>query len=118
MIQLALILRLPLPSYLAWAVVASIGAATLLSYSVLADYFPKELAGRANAAVNVFHIAVAFAVQYGIGLVLQCWIPQDGHYPEIAFQSAFGLNIAVQVATWFWFALPIRPQRCGRDQDS
>lgn len=116
MIQLALILRLPLPSYLAWAVIASVGAATVLSYSILADYFPKELAGRANAALNVFHIAGAFAVQYGIGLVLQCWIPQDGHYPEIAFQSALGLNIAVQVVTWFWFALPIRPLRCGRDQ--
>jgi len=113
LIQLALILRLPLPSYLAWAVVASVGAATVLSYSILADNFPKELAGRATAALNVFHIAGAFAVQYGIGLVLQCWIPQDGHYPEIAFQSAFGLNIAVQVVTWFWFALPVRPRRCG-----
>jgi MFS family permease len=113
MIQLALILRLPVPSYLAWAIVASVGAATVLSYSILADYFPKELAGRANAALNVFHIAGAFAVQYGIGLVLQCWIPQDGHYPEIAFQSAFGLNIAVQVVTWFWFVLPVRARRCG-----
>jgi MFS family permease len=118
MIQLALILRLPVPSYLAWAIVASVGAATVLSYSILTDYFPKELAGRANAALNVFHIAGAFAVQYGIGLVLQCWIPQDGHYPEIAFQSAFGLNIAVQLVSWFWFALPIRPQRRVRDQDS
>ena len=117
-VQLGLILRLPLPSYFAWAIVASVGAATVLSYSILADYFPKELAGRANAALNVFHIAGAFAIQYGIGLVLQCWNPQEGHYPEIAFQRAFGLNIAVQVVTWFWFALPVRPQRCGRYQDS
>jgi MFS family permease len=113
LVQLGLILRLPLPSYFAWAVVASVGAATVLSYSILADYFPKELAGRANAALNVFHIAGAFAVQFGIGFVLQCWIPQDGHYPKIAFQSAFGLNAAVQVVTWFWFALPVRPRRCS-----
>lgn len=113
LVQLGLILRLPLPSYFAWAVVASVGAATVLSYSILADYFPNELAGRANAALNMFHIAGAFAVQYGIGLVLQCWIPHDGHYPEIAFQSAFGLNIAVQVGTWFWFMLPVRPRTCG-----
>jgi MFS family permease len=117
-IQLAVVLRLPVPSYFAWAIVASVGAATVLSYSILADYFPKELAGRANAALNVFHIAGAFAVQFGIGLMLQCWIPEGGHYPEIAFQSAFGLNIAVQVVAWLWFALPIRPQRCGRDQGS
>jgi MFS family permease len=113
LVQLGLILRLPLPSYFAWTVVASVGAATVLSYSILADYFPKELAGRANAALNMFHIAGAFAVQYGIGLILQCWIPQYGHYPEIAFQSAFGLNIAVQVVTWLWFVLPVRPRRCG-----
>jgi MFS family permease len=113
MIQLALILRLPVPSYLAWAIVASVGAATVLSYLILADYFPKELAGRANAALNVFHIAGAFAVQCGIGLVLQCWIPQGGRYPEIAFQSAFGINIGVQVVTWFWFVLPVRPRSSG-----
>ena len=114
MMQLALILRLPVPSYLAWAIVASAGAATVLSYSILADYFAKELAGWTNAALNVFHVAGAFAVQYGIGLVLQCWIPEDGHYSEIAFQSAFGLNIAVQVVAWFWFGLPLGSPACLR----
>jgi MFS family permease len=44
--QLALILRWPLPSYILWAVVAAVGAATVLSYAILAEYFPKELAGR------------------------------------------------------------------------
>ena len=106
MAQLALIARFPLPPYFLWAVVAAVGAATVLSYSILADYFPKELAGRANAALNVFHIAGAFVVQYGIGLVLQFWTPQDGHYPEIAFQYAFGLNVGIQLVTWVWFALP------------
>ena len=105
MAQLALMARFPLPPYFLWAVVAAVGAATVLSYSILADYFPKELVGRANAALNVFHIAGAFVVQYGIGLVLQFWTPQDGHYPEIAFQCAFGLNVAIQLVTWIWFAL-------------
>ena len=44
--QFALVLRLPLPSYLQWAVVAAVGAATVLSFAILAEYFPKELAGR------------------------------------------------------------------------
>jgi MFS family permease len=60
--QFALILRLPLPSYLQWAVVAAVGAATVLSFAILAEYFPKELAGRANGALNLFHIAAAFVV--------------------------------------------------------
>ena len=60
--QLALMLRLPLPSYIPWGVVAAVGAATVLSYAVLAEYFPKEIAGRANAALNVFHIGGALVV--------------------------------------------------------
>jgi MFS family permease len=55
-IQVALILRLPLPSYILWSGVAATGAATVLSYAILADYFPKELTGRANGALNLFHI--------------------------------------------------------------
>jgi hypothetical protein len=46
--------------------VAAIGAATVLSFAILAEYFPKELAGRANGALNLFHIAAAFAVSDGL----------------------------------------------------
>jgi MFS family permease len=105
-IQLALILRLPLPSYVLWSGVAATGAATVLSYATLAEYFPKELTGRANGALNLFHIAVAFAVQYATGLVIQQWIPDAGHYPETAYHTAFGLNIAFQVIAWVWFVMP------------
>ena len=104
--QFALILRLPLPSYLQWAVVAAVGAATVLSFAILAEYFPKELAGRANGALNLFHIAAAFAVQYVTGVMLQHWTPQAGHYPEIAYQTAFTLNLAIQIAAWIWFMFP------------
>ena len=104
--QFALILRVPIPSYLLWAVVAAIGAATVLSFAILAEYFPKQLAGRANGALNLFHIAAAFAVQYAIGVVLQHWTPQAGHYPEIAYQTAFALNLALQVVAWIWFVFP------------
>jgi MFS family permease len=104
--QFALILRLPLPSYLQWAVVAAVGAATVLSFAILAEYFPKELAGRANGALNLFHIAAAFAVQYATGVVLQHWTPEAGHYPEIAYQTAFALNLALQVVAWIWFVFP------------
>ncbi len=104
--QFALILRLPLPSYLQWAVVAAVGAATVLSFAILADYFPKQLAGRANGALNLFHIAAAFAMQYTTGVVLQLWTPEAGHYPVIAYQAAFALNLILQIAAWIWFALP------------
>jgi MFS family permease len=104
--QFALILRLPVPTCVPWVVVAAVSAATVLSYSILAECFPKELAGRANAALNVFHIGCAFIVQYVTGLVVQHWIPQQGHYPEIAYQTAFAMNLMVQVIAWIWFLVP------------
>jgi MFS family permease len=104
--ELALILRLPLPQLLAWCVVSMFGAATVLSYAIIAESFPTELAARANGGLNLLHFGWAFAAQYGIGLILEQWSPQDGHYPVIAYQTAFGLNVAVQVLALAWFIAP------------
>src|SRR5581483_10890403 len=38
--ELGLIMRLPLPSILPWSIVSVVGAATVLSYAIIADYFP------------------------------------------------------------------------------
>lgn len=104
--ELALILRVPLPSILPWAIVSVVGAATVLSYAIIADYFPVEIAARANGALNLLHFGWAFAAQYGIGLIVGHWVPQEGHYPAIAYQSAFGVNIMLQVAALILFAVP------------
>ncbi|WP_050992085.1 MFS transporter [Bradyrhizobium yuanmingense] len=114
-VQLAIILRWPLSSYVLWAAVAAVGAATVLSYVLLASYFPKELAGRANAALNVLHIGGAFVLQYATGVVLEHWTPQAGHYPEIAYQTAFISNLVLQIIAWVWFAFRwvLRPPALG-----
>jgi len=101
--QLALVLRLPLSSYLVWAVVASVGAATVLSYAILADYFPDEIAGQANAALNIFHIGGAFVLQYAIGLIISAWGSKGGHYPSIAYQTALAVILCFQLAALVWF---------------
>ncbi|MCP3402805.1 MULTISPECIES: nitrate/nitrite transporter [unclassified Bradyrhizobium] len=104
--ELALILRAPSPSILPWSVVAIVGTATVVSFAVIADYFPPELAGRANGALNVLHFGWAFLAQYTTGLVLEQWPTNDGHRPVQAYQVAFGLNVALQIAALTWFALP------------
>jgi len=121
-IQLALIFQLPVPSYLSWSVVAAVGAGTVLSYAIAATYFPSELAGRANGVLNVFHIGGAFVLQYAIGLILQRWTGNDGHYPASAYQTAFGVNVALQVLALIWFKFPwaigpglLHTQRGGRE---
>jgi type IV secretion system protein VirB5 len=102
--ELALILRLPVSSYLPWLVVAAAGSGPILSYAVLAEFFSKGITGRANGALNVFHFGAAFVIQYIIGVVVARWPGRDGHYPAIAYQVAFGLILALQAAALAWFA--------------
>jgi MFS family permease len=104
--QLIIILRLPVSSYAVWAVIAGTGSATVLSYAILAEYFPKEVAGRANAALNVLHIGAAFVIQSAIGLIVEQWTSIGAHYPAVAYQTAFALNLAVQGMTLAWFVSP------------
>ena len=106
--QLALVLRWPVPAWLPWIAIAAIGAGTVLSYAILSEMFPKSASGRANGALNLLHVTAAFAVQYAIGLVIQLWPAEAGHYPEEAYRTAFGLNLALQAVAFLWF---IRPER-------
>jgi MFS family permease len=106
--QLALVLRWPLPAWLPWIAIAGIGAGTVLSYSILTGMFPKSASARANGALNVLHVSMAFTVQYAVGLIVQQWPQEAGHYPPIAYQTALGLNLALQGAAFAWFLWPQR----------
>jgi hypothetical protein len=39
------------------------------------------------------------------GLLVQLWAPTNGHYPEIAYQTAFAFNVGLQIVAGVWFAL-------------
>jgi MFS family permease len=104
--QLALIFRCFSSSYVLWAMVAAVGSGTVLTSAILAEYFPKELTGRANAALNVFHMGGAFALQCLTGFVIQAWAKHDGHNPEVAYQAAFAINLLLQIIALGWFSLP------------
>jgi hypothetical protein len=86
--EFALVLRIPIPTSVPRAIIAAMGGATVLSYAFLADLFGAEVAGRGNAALNVFHVAGALALQSMIGLVVEAW-PRDvgGHYPADAYAA-------------------------------
>jgi nitrate/nitrite transporter NarK len=106
--QLALLLGLPVPSYVLFAVIGAAGAATVLSFAVLAQYFPKEVSGRANAALGVLNMGTAFGLQCLSGFIVALWPAEDGHYPAEAHQAALGLGLVLQAAAFAWF---IRPER-------
>jgi MFS family permease len=101
--ELALALHAPMPTTAMWAVVSSMGAATVMSYSILGDMFP-EATGRANAALNLLHIGAAFLIQWVVGVMVGLW-PKDelGHYPAAAYTVAFLLMAVLQAASLWWF---------------
>ncbi|MGY3530711.1 hypothetical protein [Bradyrhizobium sp. USDA 4452] len=78
----------------------------MVSFAVIVDYFPPELASRANGALNVLHFGWAFLAQYATGLILEQWSANDGHRTVHAYQVAFGVNVALQIAALVWFSLP------------
>ena len=102
--ELLLILDVRSVSYASWAAVAGMGAGTVLSYSILPQYFPTEIAGRANAALNLFHIGGAFVLQEAIGWLINRWPAHNGHYPAIAYKTALVILTVLQIIAIIWFA--------------
>ena len=109
--QFAIILRVPVPAYASWIIVSVAGAATVLSFASIAELFAKEASGRANAALNLLHVGGAFVIQCLTGFVVALWPEQNGYHPAIAYQTAFTVNLAMQVSALSWFLLPSRAPR-------
>jgi MFS family permease len=102
--QALLVFRFPVPPLLLWSVIAAAGAATVLSFAILADYFPKEMSGRANAALNLLHLGCAFVLQWATGLVIEQWPQSRGMHPPEAHQMAMAATLALQLVALGWFA--------------
>jgi MFS family permease len=104
--QLALLLGLPVPSVLLFAIIASGGASNVLSFAILARYFPKEVAGRANAALGVLNMGAAFCLQSLSGFIVALWPAADGHYPAQAHRAAMAAGLGLQLVALGVFLAP------------
>jgi MFS family permease len=104
--QLALLLGVPLSSHLLFGIIAAAGATTVLSFAILARYFPKEVAGRTNAALGVLNMGSAFALQSLSGLIIAQWPAADGHYPAEAHAAAMATGLALQLIALGVFLAP------------
>lgn len=110
-IQAVIVFRLAPGSvwpWIAFGLVSNLG--TIYAYPLLTRAFPLAFAGRANTAINMAIFFGVFAVQYGIGGLLDLW-PQDaeGRYPAEAYSVAFGIFLALQIAGLLWY-LAFRPR--------
>jgi len=90
------------------------GTTTGIDYTILAQSVPAGLSGRAVTCLNLLIFLGAFGVQAGFGLVLASW-PQNAlqQLPAAAYQTAFGLLIALQLIGLWRYLWPRRSGRMG-----
>jgi hypothetical protein len=70
LVQLALLLRLPLPPALLWGLFGAVGTSSMMCYAYLSQTLPAHLAGRVNTAINLLAFTAAFLVQTGVGALV------------------------------------------------
>src|SRR5215471_15749291 len=87
----AIVAALP-ASFLWWAIYGFGASVNVLSFTVLNDGFEKELSGRANTAVNLTIFIGSFAIQWGVGLVV------EGARAALQLDTAGGLKLAFAIA--------------------
>jgi MFS family permease len=86
-----------------WFLFAAFGAGGPTGYAVIGQRFEAALAGRVATAINVSMLVIVFVLQNVIGWILDLW-PRtaSGGWAPAGYAWAFGLTLALQVATVLW----------------
>jgi hypothetical protein len=101
-----MLVRAPIAPALLVASYGVFGGTGILSYAVMAEYFPTHMIGRAHSTLTLVLFILIFGLQVGIGAMLSRWPTQGGHYPVAAHLSVWGALIAMQIASAIWYVLP------------
>jgi predicted MFS family arabinose efflux permease len=91
-------------SYLWWSLYGLGAAVNVLGFTVLNDGFARELAGRANTALNLVMFTVSFAVQWGIGVMIDLAHRALGFDDVNGLKLAFTVIFVLEAAAFAWFA--------------
>ncbi|KQV91451.1 MFS transporter [Massilia sp. Root351] len=88
------------PSYQLLSVLFTlVGTITGIEYAIVAQAMPPALTGRASTCLNLLIFLGAFAVQAGFGAIVGLWRPDAlQHYPAVAYRTAFGVLVLLQLA--------------------
>lgn len=90
-----------LPMWIAMTLGASVN---VLSFSVFTEGLGKELVGRAATAMNQVLFALCFALQWGIGALVESLMALGGMSKPAAFVATFACLAVAQSASYLWFA--------------
>ncbi len=89
-----------------WVLFMGFSSFGSLSYPLLATRFAADITGRVVTALNLVTFAIAFAVQFGVGAIINVWPVVDGRYATDGYRVAFALCWGLQVLSvgWLWYA--------------
>ncbi len=92
-------------TYALWALYGLGAAVNVLGFTLLGQGFPRGLAARVNTAFNLLMFSSSFAMQWGIGLVVDAARSRFGIGEGDALQIAFALVLALDFLAYGWFLL-------------
>jgi MFS family permease len=102
-LALAMIVATVPGSYLWWSLYGMGAAVNVLAFGVLNAGFAKELAARANTALNLLMFVGSFATQWGIGVIAGL-AARAGLNPAGGLRVAFVVILALDALALAWFA--------------
>ncbi|MEC9171851.1 MAG: MFS transporter, partial [SAR324 cluster bacterium] len=77
--------------------------AGILPYAGLSQIFPKALSGRVSTSLNLTVFLGAFAVQWGLGEIINLWPTERKGYAPESYGAAFGSLAVLQLFGLLWF---------------
>lgn len=106
-VQGLIMARVPMPAMLLWAAYGMVGGTGVLSYAVFPKYFSSHLLGRVNTSMTLVIFLLTFALQIGVGVMLNRWpthTAMDGvHFAPDAYLAVWGLLVGLQAVAGVWY---------------
>jgi hypothetical protein len=100
-----------LPLWLGWSLWPFLASVGPVGYTLVSARFPGSETGRVSTAINAVMLAVVFAEQQGIGLLLDLW-PRTatGGWDPAGYSLSLALSAGLQLAALAWLFLRRDPQ--------
>jgi predicted MFS family arabinose efflux permease len=91
-------------AWVIWPMFAFGSAAIIGLFTLLARRFDPAMAGRVNTSLNCMMFAGSFAIQWGVGVIINLYpLSSDLHYPAEAHRTALLVTLGIQLAALLWY---------------
>ncbi len=97
------------PVAAAWFVFSFCGSVGVAGYAAMGQSFPPELQGRVATAINFSMLVLVFALQTGIGAILDLWPRMaNGGWDPAGYAVALSVTFLLQACAALWIVVAPR----------